>query len=137
MTSEAAAPKTLSVAATWEGGYKCRVDARGFEIRVDEPSSAGGEDTGPQPTELLLAALASCFTLALAHVAGKRGIEVPDIAVRAVGEYQGLKFARMRVEVTSGLDPEMLAMLIERAKGVCYVSNTLRTVNDVEVVVTR
>lgn len=140
MTTEpAAAParKTLSVDATWDGGYKCRVKARAFEILVDEPSSAGGEDTGPQPTEVLLAALASCFTLAVYHVAAKRGVELPDLAVRAAGEYQGPMFARMVVEVTSSLDPTVFGPLVERAKAVCYVSNTLRAVNDVDVVIRR
>ncbi len=134
-TTEAAAPKTRTVEARWEGGYKCRVQAGAFEIRVDEPSSAGGEDTGAQPTELFLGSIASCFALAVHHVARKRGIELPDLAVKAIGTYGGPKFVHIRVEVTSSHGREELEKLVERAKAVCYVSNTIRTLNDTEVVV--
>lgn len=128
-------PKSLSVESTWEGGYACTVRARQFTIRVDEPEIAKGGDTGPQPTEVFLASLASCMTLAIHHVAGKRDLVLPDLVVKATGEYQGPKFARLIVEVTSSLDPATMQELVARAKGICYVSNTIRTVTDVEVVV--
>lgn len=120
--------------ATWEGDYRCRVQARHHEIRVDEPLSAGGSDSGPQPTEVFLASLASCYALAIGHVARKRGIELADVAVRAVGEYDGPKFVKVRVEVNSTHRREELEPLLSRASAVCYVSNTLRVVDDVEVV---
>ncbi|HEX3620809.1 MAG TPA: OsmC family protein [Acidimicrobiales bacterium] len=129
------APKTLSVDATWDGGYRCRVRARQFEILVDEPLDSGGDDTGPQPTEIFLASLASCFALAVGHVARKRGIELPDLSVRAVGEYDGPRFVNLRVEVTSSHPRAELERLSERAASVCYVSNTLRAVDSVDVVV--
>lgn len=125
--------KTLTVEATWEGGYRCTVATRQFRIRIDEPEKAGGEDTGPQPSEVFLAALAGCFTLALYHVAKKRDIELPDIAVTATGTYEGPGFAHLAVAVKSGADPSVVESLIEPAKRVCYVSNTLRNVSDVEV----
>jgi putative redox protein len=127
--------KTLTVEATWQGGYRCLVSARGHEIQVDEPLGAGGDDTGLQPSEIFLASLASCFTLALYHVARKRDITLPDLQVRATGEYEGPKFARLRLEVSTSSPPVIVEPLIERAKGVCYVSNTLRAVSDVDVVV--
>jgi putative redox protein len=128
--------KSLSVEATWQGGYRCLVSARGHELQVDEPLAAGGGDTGPQPSEVFLAALASCFTLALYHVARKRDISLPDLQVRATGEYDGPKFARLRLEVSTSAPPVVIEPLVERAKGVCYVSNTLRAVSDVDVLVT-
>ena len=131
-----APPKTRSVEATWEGGYQCRVQAGEFEIRVDEPFSAGGENTGCQPTELFLGSIASCFALAVHHVAKKRGIELEDLSVRAVGTYDGPKFSHIRVEVTSSHERAELEQLVERGSRVCYVSNTLRAISDTEVVVT-
>lgn len=125
--------KTLSVEATWEGGYRCTVATRQFRIRIDEPLKAGGEDTGPQPSEVFLSALAGCFTLALYHEAKKRSIELPDITVTATGTYEGPGFAHLAVAVQSSADPDVVASLIEPAKRVCYVSNTLRNVSDVEV----
>jgi putative redox protein len=112
------------------------VKAGEFELRVDEPASAGGDDTGPQPTELFLASVASCFALAVAHVARKRGIQLEDLSVRTIGTYDGPKFSHVRVEVTSSQDREELERLVERASAVCYVSNTIRTLQDTEVVIT-
>lgn len=112
--------------STWEGGYRCRVRARTFELVADEPPSAGGDDAGPVPTELFLASLASCFTMALAHVAAKRDITLLELRVRASGEYDGLRFSRVRVDVQLGSDGQDAAHLVERALAVCYVSNTLR-----------
>lgn len=128
--------KTRSVNATWKGGYECVVRAGDFEIRVDEPVSSGGTDTGPQPTEVFLASFASCFALAIAHVARKRDVELPDLSVKATGTYDGPKFINIRLDVTSSHgDREELAQLVERASSVCYVSNTIRVVDDTEVVI--
>jgi len=116
----------VEATARWEGAYRCRVSVRQFELRVDEPPAhSGGTDSGPQPTELLLASVASCFALAVAHVAGKRRIVLPDLAVTATGEYDGLRFGAIRIEVRSSHPPTELAFLVERAKPFCYVSNTL------------
>lgn len=125
--------ETLSVEATWEGGYRCTVATRQFRIRIDEPEKAGGSDTGPQPSEVFLASLAGCFTLALYHVAKKRDLALGDITVTATGTYEGPGFGRLRVDVKSSADREVLEPLIEPAKRVCYVSNTLRNVSEVEV----
>jgi putative redox protein len=109
------------------------VAAGDFDIQVDEPIEDGGEGTGPQPTALLLASVASCFTLALAHVARKRGVELSDISVRATGDYDGPKFGKIALEVSSSVSSDELDALCERASAVCYVSNTFRVVDDIEV----
>ena len=80
---------SLEVAATWHGGYRCTVRARKHEIWVDEPAGAGGGDRGMMPTEVFCAALASCFCLALAHVAGKRDLDLPGLEVKVQAERAG------------------------------------------------
>lgn len=120
--------------ATWEGNYRCRVKMSTSDLIIDEPVSAGGGGAGPPPTEVFLASLASCFTLAVHHVARKRDITLPDLVVRVVGDYDGPRFVRLVVEVTSTMAAEELEPLLARAAAVCYVSNTLRAVSEVEVV---
>lgn len=114
------------VDARWEGGMKSSVRAGDFEIVVDEPESAGGTDSGPQPTDLFLASIASCFTLSMAHAARKRGLELPGLRVRVVGTYEGLKFTRIDLRIVADGPPDMLDELIPDAQRVCYVTNTLR-----------
>jgi len=123
----------MEVTAYWEGGYRARVPVRDFEVRADEPPQYGGENTAPMPTELFLSSLAVCFVLAVRHAAKKQGFEPPDLAVRVNGDYEGLRFGRIRVEVHSS-EPRCREVL-EQAVDYCYVSNTLRNPPELEYVV--
>ena len=116
-----------SVSARWDGDLRAVVTAGEFELLVDEPTTvSGGTNTGPQPTELLLGAVASCFTLAVAHSARKRNVPLRDLRVEATGTYDGPRFAAIRVTVHAA-EPvgEELARLATAAERVCYVTRTL------------
>jgi putative redox protein len=115
------------VEAVWQGGYAAEVRARGHRIAVDEPLQDGGADGGPMPTELLCASLASCFCLAIGHVAGKHGVELTDlrVGVRAEREGRALRYGRFAVTVRSSLPADVLRPLVARAERYCWVSNTL------------
>jgi putative redox protein len=117
----------LIVTATYRGGYRADVEARGHTVAVDEPVDSGGGDEGFMPTELFCAALASCFCLAIGHVARKRSLEVPDLTVTVRSHRAGreLRYDKLTVECAASLDDDTLDMLIERARPFCWVSNTL------------
>ena len=118
--------KDRIVHTRWTGGMRAVTVVDGFEIVVDEPETYGGAGTGPQPTDLLLASVASCLALSVAFVASKRGVELLGLNVSVVGTYQGLEFERIAASITSGTDRELLEGLVSEAERVCYVSNTLR-----------
>jgi putative redox protein len=117
----------LEVTATWRGGFATDVRARGHAVRVDEPQSAGGGDSGMMPTELFCAALASCFCLAVGFAAGKRGQDVPDLRVTVTAERAGaeLRYEHFVVNTEAALEPALLARLVQRARPLCWISNTL------------
>jgi putative redox protein len=118
---------TRSVNARWLGGYQVDVTAGKYVIRVDEPeTTAGGTDTGPQPTDFLLTAVASCFAMALAYSARKRGLDLPPMEVNATGTYDGPRFVEIAIEVVVDLPAAEIERLIVAAQRVCYVTNTLR-----------
>ena len=121
----------LEVTATYRGGWATDVGARSHTIRVDEPD---GDDSGMMPTELFCAALASCFCLAVGHVARKRAIEVPGLVVRVRSERAGreLRYARFLVACGADVEDDVLDALIERARPFCWVSNTLAAGIEVE-----
>lgn len=125
-----------TVTARWDGGLRAVVTAGEFEIVVDEPESVhGGTNKGPQPTEVFLASIASCFTIAMAYSAAKRGIELSGLHVATTGTYDGPRFSAIRVEVTTTAPQgEELAELITAAQRVCYVTRTLATSPDIEFV---
>lgn len=115
-----------TVRTRWTGGMRAVTDVDGFEIVVDEPETHGGTGTGPQPTDLLLASVATCIALSIAFVARKRRVELLGLDVRVVGTYKGLEFERIAASVSSGTPAEVLEKLVSEAERVCYVSNTLR-----------
>jgi putative redox protein len=100
---------------------------RGFLVPVDEPVASGGTDAGPQPTDLFLASVASCFTLAVIYSARKRRINLEDVIVEVTGTYDGPRFAAIEMDVRLvGVPEEKHADLIAAAEQVCYVTRTLR-----------
>ncbi len=124
------------VEARWQGGLSAKVTARDHELIADEPETYGGGNQGMMPTELFFAGLASCFCLAVAHVAGKRDIELPGLRVTVDAERVGkeLRYSRVRVEVHAASGEHDLAALVERAKPFCWVSNMLADDIDVSYV---
>jgi uncharacterized OsmC-like protein len=97
-----------------------------FDVVADEPPSAGGLDSGPQPTDLFLASIASCFALAIAWTADKQGVELPPLRVRVTGTYDGPRFSAVDIEVHSSPRTPVPDDLLREAERVCYVTNTLR-----------
>jgi putative redox protein len=60
-------------------GYAHALSIRGHELTADEPESAGGTDTGPNPQELLAASLASCTAITIEMYAGRKGWDVGTV----------------------------------------------------------
>lgn len=120
----------------WSGGYRSSVTIRDFDVLADEPESVGGTDEGPTPTELFLASLATCFTMAVAHAARKRDITLGKLSVRIEADYEGNRFAWIRLEVMTDLADDVNQQLVERAKAYCFVSQTLLQPPQIEYAIT-
>ena len=121
----------------WLGDYRTEISVRGVHtIKGDETPQYGGEDTGPMPTELLLAGVASCMCLAVSHVARKRRVTLENLAVSAEAEkdMKEFRFHLINLLVQADLPQAKLDDLVERAKGYCFVSNTLLQGCDVQTV---
>ncbi len=127
------------VAASWRPGpLNCTVTYdTGATQLVDEPVDVGGTGQGPQPTDLFLASVSSCFTLALVYAAGKAGLRPTSIDVRATGVYAGPRFESITIHAAlGGVDPADHPRLIASAERVCYVTNTLRRPPEITVATT-
>ena len=115
--------------AEWAGGLASAVGGRGHALRVDEPPEFGGEDTGPMPTELLVAAIASASAWPWR---GPRASAVSRsrICASTCAPSAPRRTAPRRLRRLGGSRPRprpSLAPAIELAKRYCWVTNTITT----------
>ena len=116
------------VRVRWLEGYRTEIDIRGVhQINSDETPRYGGEDVGPMPTELLLASVASCMCQAIYHVARKRRLTLNTLEIGAWADKDPstFRFHEIHLAIESDLSPDVLDDLVNRAKGYCFVSNTV------------
>jgi putative redox protein len=70
-------------------GYAHDIEIEGGHVlRIDEPTAAGGSDTGPSPTRLLAASLAGCTAITIEMYAERKGWEVGQVEVDVDIEYR-------------------------------------------------
>jgi putative redox protein len=80
--NETQALARMKVTARRDGtSLKHTVQARDHVITVDEPLDAGGEDTGPDPRELLAVSLASCTAITMEMYAARKGWDIGHVEV--------------------------------------------------------
>src|SRR4051794_29037846 len=100
-----------------------------FAIDAGEPAVLLGHDTGPNPAEALLHALAACLTTTLVYVAAARGVRLTRVESRLEGDMDVRGALGLSDEVRNGFEqirasfvvegdapPEKLRELVERAK---------------------
>ncbi len=103
--------------------------AEAFEVEAGEPAVLLGIDTGPNPAEYLLHALAACLTTSLVYVAAARGVPLTEVESTLEGDMDvrgalGLDdsyrngFERIRVSfrVEGDAPEEKLREVVERAR---------------------
>lgn len=58
-----------------------------FTLVADQPDEFGGNDTAPNPLELLLAAVNACLIVGYALEAALRGITIESLEIESTGEF--------------------------------------------------
>ncbi len=118
-------------------GTSLRVEVRAGRHRmvVDEPERLGGTDAGPDPFDLLMAALGACTAITIADAARERGLPLEGVRVTVSAKTSKLasrpgdpelliRELRRVIEVDGDLSPEDRAWLAERG-GDCAVHRSL------------
>ena len=63
------------------GKFRHDIEIRDHESVVDEPTDQGGEDSGPNPQELMAASLASCTAITMEMYAERKGWDIGEVVV--------------------------------------------------------
>ncbi len=129
----------LSADGKSEGGMRTRLQVRHFDpLYSDEPPSFGGQDSAPNPMELVLAALNGCLTVMTQIIAREKGIDVHGITLHAEGslDLRGamgdpnvppyFRTVRERVELDTSASPEQVRALQEEVQRRCPVYTLLK-----------
>ena len=135
---EAPGPRTITVHGS-AAGFAQEIAIGPHRLLADEPATSGGTDTGPNPYDLLLAALGSCTSITVAMYARRRGWPLESVTVRlshskvhaadcAESETKAgmLDHVRREVEFIGPLTEEQRARLLEIATR-CPVHRTLES----------
>jgi putative redox protein len=73
------------VNTSWAGNMKFSANVSGHPIMLDAATAVGGENAGPRPKELMLAALAGCTGMDVVSILKKMQVELQgfDIKIEA------------------------------------------------------
>jgi uncharacterized OsmC-like protein len=118
-----------TIKAFYGAGQEDSTRSRSFVIDAGEPAILLGSDTGPNPAEALLHALAACLTTTLVYVATARKVRLTEVESTLEGDMDvrgalGLSdevrngFSRIRVsfKVKGDAPAEKLREVVERAQ---------------------
>jgi putative redox protein len=79
------AAATFTAATRQLAGLRSEVTIRDFRLTLDEPPALGGADAGPNPVELILAALGACQEITYRLYAESLGIPLNHVSVKVEG----------------------------------------------------
>ena len=134
----AKAKATFESSSALQEGFRSEVSIRQHNLTVDEPKALGGADSGPNPVELILAALGSCQEITYRAYATVMGIPLENVAVSMEGDIDlrgffgvdesvraGYEAIRGTVHIESSASEEQLQQLRSAVNAHCPVLDIL------------
>jgi osmotically inducible protein OsmC len=128
-----------NVTVNWEGSIMegkgvAKAGSGAFTLPVTFPSRIGDANGITSPEELIAAAHATCFAMALNATVGRKGgsIAKTDVTATVTADKgdAGIKITTSKLSVTAhgltGIPKEQFADVAKEAEGKCPVSNALR-----------
>ncbi len=135
-----------NVTVNWEGSImegkgSAKAGSGAFTLPVSFPRRIGDAEGVTSPEELIAAAHASCYAMALNATVGRKGgsIAKTDVVVTVTADKgdAGIKIMSSKIAVTAhgltGIPKEQFAEVAREAEGKCPVSNALRGSLQIEV----
>ena len=131
---------SVQTASRLGAGFRSEVSIRQHALVIDEPAALGGTDSGPNPIEMLLAALGACQEITYRAYATALGIPLDTVSVRLTGKVDlrgffgvndavraGFQNIRGEVHIASSASAADLARLKAAVDSHCPVLDMLST----------
>jgi putative redox protein len=81
-----AAKTSFTSSSSLQSGFRSHAELRHHRLIVDEPQALAGTDAGPNPVELILAALGTCQEITYRAYATAMGISLDNVSVKLTGD---------------------------------------------------
>lgn len=119
-------------------GFQTKAQIRQFTLDVDEPPNLFGTDKGPNPAELVLAALGTCQEIVYSAYAAVIGIPLDSLKISVKGRLDlrgllnvapvaaGFSDIDYDVEIKSPASSDQIKQLAELVNAHCPVLDTLQ-----------
>ena len=139
--SEGKATNPINVVfeSNYQGGFQTNILIRDHEIISDQPFGFNGQNKGPKPSELVLAALAACQETTYRVFAEDMGIHIGKISVQLKGTQDLRGFMALddkipagftniegKIFIQSNANEEELDLLQQRVDQHCPVLDDLK-----------
>tara|TARA_Y100001934_G_C12173795_1_gene688006 strand:+ start:85 stop:588 length:504 start_codon:yes stop_codon:yes gene_type:complete len=134
-----AALASFETQSSLSDGMRSDINIRDHELVIDEPEQLGGGDAGPNPVEVVLAALGSCQEITYKVYAAAMGIKLRGVSVSLAGDIDlrglfgvddsvraGFQSIRGEVDIDADASPEKLARLKAAVDAHCPVLDMLQ-----------
>ncbi len=137
--------KNFTVEVGKKSGFECEASMREFSITIDEPEAMGGTNKGPNPIEVLLAALGGCLDFTGTIVAKEMGFELEDFQLEIKGGLDprgvggnldvmpGLQKVEVDIKNIKGIPEDKIPEFVEQIERRCPVDDTFGRSVEVEV----
>ena len=119
-------------------GYLTKAQIRQFTLEIDEKPGLGGTDKGPNPLEIVLAALGTCQEIVYVMYAAAMGIPLDSVKINVKGHIDARGFFNIahipagftdidyEVDIKSPADPDKIKELSRIVNAHCPVLDTLQ-----------
>jgi putative redox protein len=106
----------VEVKSTSKDSYKQDINTGKYHIAADAPKRVGGEETAPDPHELLLAALGACSSITMQMYAKRKGYPLASVDIQlsenkqddAQNPGQSMTLINKEIKVGGDLTPEQV-----------------------------
>lgn len=106
------------VTAVLKNKYQTQIYMENHELSADEPVKAGGDDTGPNPYDLLLASLGACTAMTVQWYAERKKLDIRSCEVT-------LQYDRIHIKDCKSCDQTDPMSKIEHVKRQVEISGDL------------